>query len=147
MNKKNEIRKRKDQNNKLEAINKENEKIEGFFAVVFFLGFLGVCQVIGYIFDIEPLIFIIRTRTGSSLSFWLIIPALIFSLTIYKVLKKLSYMNTLINAVKKLALWLKKYPNLYRVARFAFNHPIWSYFIAWLVYTVIEIFLYYVIKI
>jgi len=149
MNKKNKTQKRKRNaiSQRLEAVNKQNEKIEGFVLIIIFFIFLGICQIIGYIFDIDILRFITATRTSSSISFWLIPAGVVISYLIYKILKKLSYMMILIEGIKKLHIWLKKYPRLYRIASFIYKHPIWSYFIIWTIYTVIEILLYYIIKI
>lgn len=149
MHKKNveQKKKRKVLSNRAETVNKENEKIEAFILLFIFFLFLGICQIIGMVFNIDPLIFMIMTRTSSSMSIWLLVPAGIVSYASYKVLKKRSYMEVLIGNLKKLKQWLKKYPSLYRIVRFAYRRPILSYFLVWTVYTAVEILLYYVIKI
>jgi len=148
MNKKNKTqnKKRNAISQRLEAINKQNQKIEGLILTIIFFMFLAICQILGYIFDIDFLRFITVTRTSSSISFWLIPAGAVISYLIYKIFKKLSYMMILVDGMKKLHIWLKKYPRLYRIARFIYKHPIWSYFIIWTIYTAIDILLYYVIK-
>jgi len=148
MNKKNKTqnKKRNAISQRLEAINKQNQKIEGLILTIIFFMFLAICQILGYIFDIDFLRFITVTRTSSSISFWLIPAGAVISYLIYKIFKKLSYMMILVDGMKKLHIWLKKYPRLYRIARFIYKHPICSYFIIWTIYTAIDILLYYVIK-
>lgn len=141
-------KRRKIQAQRLEAMNQENEKIKIFIwlPIVFFL--LGICQIIGKVFDIDFLIFISRSRMERTRTGYFPVPiSLGFAYVIMVILERSSYLTTLIRAAKNQSQRLQKHPRLYKIVKFVYKHPIWSYLIANISYTIIETFLIYVVKI
>ncbi|SDK13024.1 hypothetical protein [Natronincola ferrireducens] len=153
MNKKAEIlkRKRKAQDQRQVAVNQENEEIKSFIFFLMFYLFLGICQLIGRFFDIDVLIYMTRIRTrdtsSSSVSFPPIVISIGTAYIVMTILDKLPYLTILVETGKKLSLRLRKYHRLYRIAKFVYKHPIWSYLMATTIHTIIETFLIYVVKI
>ena len=96
MNKKSEIlkKKRKIQTQRLEAMNQENEKIKIFIwlPIVFLL--LGICQIIGKVFDIDFLISIRRARMErTKMGYFPVVTSLGIAYVIMVILEKSSFRN------------------------------------------------------
>lgn len=119
----------KSQNSNTNKGDSYNEQIEFIVALVLFLGSWFVFHIIGIITDNDFFMLLIKTRTGTSISFFMIPIIFITSGTINYLIKRSLYKNTIAENINRIILWIKKQTLLYKTLKFIKNHIIISTFV------------------